>query len=206
MESIPNLSLKNHSCFHQGEQLDSLIKEEINIRTETQKTIDRQKDHLQEAIRDIEESKNKLNSLIELKSELSNKLQLSNMAKRHVEGQLDNAIVAREDLVREIEDLRRQRDVLHRRIEFCKEKDAIGKVTKASEMSYGFREYTADDIQIATDNFSERLRLKVEKEGNSVYRGRINHATFAFKLLNSVDGLSEKDFQDKVSKFFPNSQ
>lgn len=102
----------------------------------------------------------------------------------------------------EIEDLRQQRDVLHRRIEFCKEKDAIGKVAKLTELSCGFKEYTADEIRLATNGFSERLRLKPGGEWSTVYKGRMNQSTVAIKMLNSVRGLSQEDFQAKVCLLF----
>ncbi|KAE8715774.1 AP2-like ethylene-responsive transcription factor AIL6-like isoform X1 [Hibiscus syriacus] len=61
-----------------------------------------------------------------------------------------------------------------------------------------FKEYTADDIRLATDNFSEHLRLKSCGDWLNVYRGRINHSTVAIKMLSSVNGTSQEDFQAKV--------
>lgn len=165
-------------------------------RMELQKDLDTEKEQLHEVIREVEESKNRLSSLIELQSELSNKLQLSTMAKGHAEAQLEKAVIARAEMVKVIEELRRQRDVLHRRIEFCKEKDAIGMVTRSSELGCAFREYTAEDIRLATEDFSERFRLKCGGDWTNVYRGRLNHVGVAIKMFNN--GLSEEDFQAKV--------
>lgn len=136
--------------------------------------------------------------MAELQSELSSKLQISMLATSRAETQLEKAVKTRTEMVREIEELRRQRGVLNRRIEFCKEKDAIGMAARMSESGCSFREYTAEEIRLATDNFSDRLRLKSGGDLTNVYRGRINHYTVAIEMLNSVRGLSSEDFQAKV--------
>lgn len=185
----------------QAEKLESLRKEELASRLELQENLDDEKEQLYEITRDVEESKKRLSSVSELLSELSNKLQLSTIAKGHAEKQLEREVTARAEMVREIEELRRQRDVLHRRIEFCKEKDAIAMVTRSSDelISCGYKEYAAEEIRVATDDFSERLRLKCGGDWTNVYRGRIDFSSVAIKKLSS--GLSLEDFQAKVSKF-----
>ncbi|XVF61504.1 hypothetical protein PTKIN_Ptkin08bG0135200 [Pterospermum kingtungense] len=181
-----------------AEELETLIKEEVTQRLEIKKISDTEKEQLYEVIRDVEESKIRLNSLLELQAELSSKLQISSMARANVEAQLEKAVVTRTEMVREIEELRRQRNVLQRRVEFCKEKDALGMVARSAELSCSYREYTAEDIRLATDGFSERLRLKSGGDWLNVYRGRINHSTVAIKMLNSANGLSREEFQAKV--------
>ncbi|KAE8709468.1 Xanthine/uracil permease family protein isoform 1 [Hibiscus syriacus] len=54
---------------------------------------------------------------------------------------------------------------------------------------------TISDWQL---NFSERLPLKSCGDWLNVYRGRINHSTVAIKMLSSVKGTSQEDFQAKV--------
>ncbi|XP_031287659.1 putative U-box domain-containing protein 50 isoform X2 [Pistacia vera] len=190
-------------CTKRAEELDSLTKEELTNRIEIQKSLDDEKEQLYEVTRDVEESKKRLSSLVELQSELSKKLQLSTIAKGHAEKQLEKAVIGRAEMVREIEELRRQRDVLHRRIEFCKEKDAIGMVTRSSYelISCCYKEYAAEEIRVATDDFSERLRLKYGGDWTNVYRGRINFSSVAIKMLSS--GLSQDAFEAKV-KFLTN--
>ncbi|EXC35472.1 Putative U-box domain-containing protein 50 [Morus notabilis] len=185
-------------CNHRAEELQARIKEEVSTRTEVNEDLDTEKEHLNEILAEIEESKSRLNSLTELKNELSNKLQISTLAKSHAEAQLEKSVSMRSEMVREIEELRQQRDVLQRRIEFCREKDAIGMVAKFTETSCGFKEYTAEQIRLATNGFSERLRLKPGGDWTTVYRGRINHSTVAIKILDSVNGMSPEDFQAKV--------
>ncbi|CAK7339639.1 unnamed protein product [Dovyalis caffra] len=185
-------------CNSRVEELEAKIKEDFLNRIDLSKSLDAEKEQIQETRRDVQESKNRLSSLAELQSELSSKLQTSTMARSHVEVQLEKAVVGRAEMVREIEELRRQRDVLQRRIEFCKEKDAIGAVAKLNELKCGYREYTAEDIRSATDNFSESLRLKSGGDWTNVYRGRINHTTVAIKMLNSDHGFPQEAFLAKV--------
>lgn len=163
------------------------------------KKLNTQKEQLNEVINDIEESKNRIKSVVELQSELSHKLHLSKMAKSQMEAQLQNEVVKRADMVREIEVLRRGRDVFRRRIEFCRKKDGIGMAARLSELSCCLREYTDEEIKLATDDFSELFRLKSGSDLSSVYKGRINHVTVAVKVLNQANGLSQEDFQAKVN-------
>ncbi|KAJ7943737.1 Kinase family protein [Quillaja saponaria] len=190
-------------CNRRVEELEGLIKEEDSNREELKKELEEEKEQLDEIKIDIEESRSRLSSVLELQSELSNKLQVSTLAKSRVEIQLEKAVSTRAEMVREIEELRRQKNVLYRRIEFCKEKDAIGMVSRLSETTCSFREYTTDEIRLATDDFSERMRLKSCGDFTNVYRGRINHTTVAIKMLNLVDALSQEDFLAKV-KFLSN--
>lgn len=104
-------------------------------------------------------------------------------------------------MVREIEELRRQRDVLQRRVEFCRDKEAIGTASRLSELICNYREYTPEMIKLATDDFSERLRMKTGGDWTNVLKGRINHATVAIKMMNSANGLSQEAFQDQVMAF-----
>lgn len=178
-------------------------KEEAKNRIEMKKESDRKKEHLQEVKTDIEESKNKLNSLIELRSELSHRLHISKMAKARAEAQLKEEVTKRAEMVQEIGELRRERDVFQRRIEFCKEKGAVGLAGRLSthQLSCCLREYTVEEIKLATDEYSESLRLKTGSGRiTTVYKGRINHDRVAIKLFNSSDdGMPKEDFQAKVN-------
>ncbi|BBH05806.1 U-box domain-containing protein kinase family protein [Prunus dulcis] len=198
---MPKGALKQNGPFLYAiaEELEAKIKEEVTKREDLKKALDSEKEQLHEVIMDTEESKSRLNSLMELQYELSTKLHNSSLAKSNRETQLEKAVSTRAEMVREIQELRQQREVLHRRIEFCKEKDAIGMVARLSDMSCGFKDYTAEEIRLATNDFSERLRIKPGGDWTSMYRGRINHATVAIKMLNSANGISKQDFQAKVT-------
>ncbi|KAK9949374.1 hypothetical protein M0R45_004900 [Rubus argutus] len=192
-------------CKRRAEELEVQIKEEAKKRIEMKKESDTKKDHLHEVLKtDIEECKNKLNSLIELRSELSQRLHISKMAKARAEAQLKKEVTKRAEMVREIEELRRGRDVFQRRIEFCKEKDAVGLTGRSNtdQLSCCLREYTVEEIKLATDEYSESLRLKTGNgRSTTVYKGCIDHDKVAIKLNvfnSSDDGMPKEDFQAKV--------
>ncbi|TKY69960.1 putative U-box domain-containing protein 50 [Spatholobus suberectus] len=182
-------------CNSRAEELEGRIREEVSAREELKKEAEAEKEQTEEMKMEVEERKRRLSSLMEVQSELSNRLQIWTAAKTRAETQLEKAAGERREMVREIEELRRQRDVLNRRIEFCKQKDAIGMAARLAETCCTFREYTEEELRLATDNFSERLRLKSGGDWTSVYRGRFNHSTVAIKMLPS---LSHQHFQSKV--------
>ncbi|KAK6925428.1 hypothetical protein RJ641_009754 [Dillenia turbinata] len=127
---------------YKSEELEAQINGEIMSITELKKDLDATREFKSELTRDIEENKKRLSSVIELQSELSNKLQISSTAKSRAEARLEKAVTARADMVREIEELRRQKDVLQRRIEFCKEKDAIGMASRLGDLTCSYKEFT----------------------------------------------------------------
>ncbi|KAF4402175.1 hypothetical protein G4B88_017687 [Cannabis sativa] len=185
-------------CNRRSDELQTKIKEEVKKRTELKKVLEDEEEHLHATMAEVEETKKRLKSLTQLNNELSNKLHASTLAKSQSEAQLHNAVNLRSKMVREIEELRQQRDVLQRRIEFCKEKDAIQMVARLGQPSGGCKDFTADQIRMATNGFSERMRLKPGGDWTGVYRGRIGHSLVAIKRLDSVNGMSQEDFQSKV--------
>ncbi|KAG5529610.1 hypothetical protein RHGRI_030106 [Rhododendron griersonianum] len=185
-------------CTHRSEELEARIDEEIATRVDLKKELDNAEEEVCEVRNEVEGKKGKLSSMLELQHELSNRLQQSSLAKYRVEAELDKAVTKRAEMLREIEEWRRQRDVLQRRIEFCKEKDAIGMANRLTDSGFECKEFTAEEIRVATDDFSERLRLKSAGDSTNVYRGRLNHAAVAIKLYDSENGLSHEDFQAEV--------
>ncbi|KAL3527552.1 hypothetical protein ACH5RR_012208 [Cinchona calisaya] len=185
-------------CSSRADELEARINEENAKRVDLQRYLDTTKEQLFEIQTEVEEKRNKLNSILELQRELSSKLQLSTLAKLHVETRLEKAVRDRAEMVREIEQLRSQRDVFQRRIEFCREKDAIGMANRLNDLDFDYRKFTAVEIRAATDDFSERLRLKSAGEWANVYKGRINQTTVAIKLADSDDQLSHETFLEKV--------
>ncbi|KAK6923842.1 Serine-threonine/tyrosine-protein kinase, catalytic domain [Dillenia turbinata] len=182
-------------CNHRLEELEAQINGEIMSITELKKDLDATREFKYELTRDIEENKKRLSSVVQLQYEISNKLQISSTEKLRAEAQLEKAVTARADMVREIEELRRQKDVLQRRIEFCKEKDAIGMASRLGDFTCSYKVFTAEEIRSATDNFSEQMRLRSGGDWTSVYRGRINSCSVAVKLLDPANGLSQDVFR-----------
>ncbi|KAI3451251.1 hypothetical protein Pfo_007916 [Paulownia fortunei] len=185
-------------CNSRAEELEGCLNEEAVKHVDLDKELDSRKEDLNELQSEVEEKRSKLNSILELQKELSNKLHLSSSAKARAEVQLEKTVRTRADMVQEIEQLRKHRDVLQRRIEFCKEKDAIGKVSKLNGSGFDFREFSAAEIIAATEDFSERLRLKSAGRWTNMYRGRINHITVAIKMYNSANARSLEAFTTKV--------
>ncbi|XP_022883454.1 putative U-box domain-containing protein 50 [Olea europaea var. sylvestris] len=179
-------------------QLEVCLSEEVQKNADLKKELDSRKDELFELQGEVEEKRSKLNSILELQRELSNKLQLSSSAKSRAEVQLEKAVQTRTDMVREIEELRGQRDVIQLRIEFCREKDAIGSADRMNASSFDYREFTAAEISAATEDFSEGLRLKSRGQFTNVYKGHINHMTVAIKMYNSANAPSRESFIAKV--------
>ncbi|KOM48059.1 hypothetical protein LR48_Vigan07g176300 [Vigna angularis] len=76
-------------------------------------------------------------------------LQIWTLTKTRAETQLERAVGERTQMVREIEELRRQRDMLNRRIKFCKQKDSTGMTVRLVDTRCTFHEYMAEEIQAA---------------------------------------------------------
>ncbi|GAU46560.1 hypothetical protein TSUD_190850 [Trifolium subterraneum] len=148
----------------------------------------------------VEESKQKLSSLVEQQLDLNNKLQVSNEEISEYKTKLENVMAERTEMLMAIEELSRQRDVFNKRIMFSREK-VDTEISNISEKSFYLREYTKDEIILATNNFSEYFRLKSGGDWSNVYRGNINHSNVAIKMLDSSTlALSQQDFQAKVNK------
>ncbi|KAL6959500.1 hypothetical protein U1Q18_039650 [Sarracenia purpurea var. burkii] len=185
-------------CMRRVEELESRVNEEMAASADIMKDLETAKEQVCEVRTEVEDKKSKLRSILELRRELSNKLRLSSLAKSCAEARLENAVAGRAEMVRKIEELRRQRDVLQRRIEFCREKDAIGMAARLSDLGFDYKEFGAEEIRAATDDFSERLRLRSAGDWTNVYRGRINQTIVAIKMYGSVNGLSQEAFESKV--------
>ncbi|KAL1196413.1 putative U-box domain-containing protein 50 [Cardamine amara subsp. amara] len=182
-------------CNSRIEELEVGIKEESEKREKLQGTLDSDKDCIEEAKKYVEKGKTKLSSLGELQEELSSRVKAIMEAKSQAEVELERVVLKRGETITETEKLRNQRDVFNLRIEFCKEKEAIGLVSK-EEVKCGYREYVAEDIRLATESYSDRLRLKSGGSWTNVYRGRIEHTTVAVKVIG--DRISDQDFEAKV--------
>lgn len=188
-------------CNLRVEELEGRINHEVATRISFSKELEETKYQMHEVLADLEESKDRLRSMSELQAELSSKLQVSSLAKSCAEAQLETAVKARGDVVREIEELRKQRDILQRRIEFCKEKDADGMNTyKTSQMfNCNYKEFNAKEIRVATDDFATTNRLKGKGDWTSVYIGKMNHTPVAVVMPNPNVELPEDVFQAKVN-------
>ncbi|CAN4114828.1 unnamed protein product [Withania somnifera] len=185
-------------CTRRAEEIDGCINDEIARKPDLKRELDATKDELSELQTEVEVTKSKLNSILELQRELSNKMQLSSVARSRAEVQVEKVLKQRTDTLQEIEEFRKQRDVLRRRIEFCREKDAIGNAKMLIEPRFEYKEFSAAEIRAATDGFSDSMRLKSGGDWTDVYKARLQHTSVAIKLYSSADVDSEDTFQAKV--------
>ncbi|KAL0863162.1 hypothetical protein Bca101_042280 [Brassica carinata] len=179
-------------CNCRIEELEAGIKEETERREKLQGTLESDRVCIEQAKSDVEKGKAKLVSLGELHEELSGKVKTIRDAKLQAEAELERVALEKGEVTMEIEKLRNQRDVFNRRIEFCKERVLVSE----EEVRCGYREYVAEDIRLATESYSDRLRLKSGGNWTNVYRGRIKHTTMAVKVIG--DRLSDEEFAAKV--------
>lgn len=153
------------------------------------------KKQLEEAFEDVLESQNRLKSTLELEGELKDILQANYSERSRIEAQIENAAIAREEILREIDEMCRQRDVFRRRIGYSRERRAT---VTSNGSSCSYREFTEDELREATDNFSDRMRIKGGPNG-VIYKGRLNHTMIAIKAQDEWRRLSEEEFQAKVN-------
>ncbi|GER34508.1 U-box domain-containing protein kinase family protein [Striga asiatica] len=182
-------------CNTRAEELEDNLNEEIAKAADLNKEIESRKEEIYELECEVEQKRSKLSSILELQNELTSKLHMSSSARARAEAQLEKAAQARAEMIEEIEKLRKQRVILQRRIEFCKEKDAIGEVSKSIGLGFDFREFSGAEIKEATQDFSEHLRLKSGGRSTDVWKGRINHIMVAVKIYNSAN---EESLASKV--------
>lgn len=157
------------------------------------KDLDTRKEELHEIRTEVVERRRQLTSTLEIQVKLSNKLKSSASSKSNLEGILQNTATKKADVVQEIEVLQKQRDVIHRRIEFCLEKNAV---TSMDGLNFNYKEFTPEEIREATNNFSQHFTLK--RGGNTnMYIGRIIATTVAIKSMLHLS-MDEETFQTKV--------
>ncbi|XP_027192824.2 putative U-box domain-containing protein 50 [Cicer arietinum] len=187
-------------CNRREEEVEYLKSEELTRKDELKKEVNAENEKINKIRMSVEESKQRLHSLKELQLELQNKLHVSKLKFSEFETKLEKVNAARNEMLMKIEELSRQRDIMNKWIMFIKEKNVTKISTKVIENECGLREYTKEDIILATHNFSEHLRLKSCENWSNVFRGYIDHSNAAIKMLDSTLGLSQQDFQAKVNK------
>ncbi|KAL2344418.1 hypothetical protein Fmac_005703 [Flemingia macrophylla] len=179
-------------------ELEPLIKEEVTRNEEVKKKLDAEKDQLNEIRMDIKENKKMLSSIAEQQSELQNKLQICTLAASRAKSEVGKIMAEQKEILMEMNDLRSQTHGLNRRIQFYQRKRCHRNECRIIEKGCCFREYTKEEIIIATHSFSDQMRLKSGGNWTNVYKGQINHSAVAVKMLNCVLDFSRPEFQDKV--------
>ncbi|XP_068656538.1 putative U-box domain-containing protein 50 [Aristolochia californica] len=181
-------------CDKRVEELAALVELEVSKQIDINRDLEKVMEQLEEVTNDTEVSKTRLKSALELEGDLRNVLHLNSTDKLRIQAQLEKAVGARAETIREIEEMRRERDTLQRRNKFCRER---GVLSWFASSNCGFREYKAEELKEATDDFSERMRVKRGANG-FLYRGRIHQIDVAIKLHNPLNKLSREEFQTKM--------
>ncbi|KAI3798766.1 hypothetical protein L1987_34045 [Smallanthus sonchifolius] len=186
-------------CTSRESDLKARLNEETMKRKDFEKDLDTLNEELTENRITLDQNKSKLNSTLEIQKELSNKLKSVTLTKSQYEEQLRKMIHKRGSMIEEIEKLRKQKDVMQRRIEFCRDKDTIEMVTRLNDLRFCYKEFTAGEIRTGTDNFSDQCRIKCSDDFTNVYRAQINHTTVAVKLYEfGPKQVSDEEFDNKV--------
>nr|GEU74303.1 putative U-box domain-containing protein 50 [Tanacetum cinerariifolium] len=186
-------------CNTRAGDVEARMNEETKKRVDAERDLNTIRDEITENRFTLEQKKSKLNSTLEIHRELSNKLISMTLAKSRNEEHLSKMIRKRGGMIQEIEKLRKQKDVLQRRIEFCRDKDAIEMVTRLNELNFIYKEFTADEIRAGTENFSGHCRIKCSGDVTNVYRARIHQTTVAVKLYGyGIKHVSQEEFDIKV--------
>ncbi|XXG49135.1 hypothetical protein AAC387_Pa02g3401 [Persea americana] len=175
--------LKGHEDEEKDRQID--LKMELDIVRKQQ----------EEAFDDILENEKRLKSALELEGELKDIIQANLSERLRIEAQLDNAAITREEILREINEMCKQRDVFRRRSVFCRERRAV---IMSNGLGYNYREFTEDELRKATDNFSDHMQIKFGPKG-VIYKGRLNHTMIAIKMQDEWRRKSQEEFQAKVN-------
>ncbi|XP_058069356.1 LOW QUALITY PROTEIN: putative U-box domain-containing protein 50 [Magnolia sinica] len=205
-------------CDRRAEKLEAHINEELAHQSILKKELDILREQLEEASNDILETENRRKSALELQRDLTNILHAHSSEKMSIEVRLEKALIARAEMIRELDEIRRQRDVLRRRIHFCRQRapTSVSKVDEirrqrdvlrrrihfcrqraptsvSNSLNYSYTEFTLDELRAATDNFSDSVRV-----ADGVYKGKLNHVMVAIRLENSLSLQSQEEFQDKM--------
>ncbi|KAL7612437.1 hypothetical protein Lser_V15G06943 [Lactuca serriola] len=181
-------------CNSRVDDIEARLNEETTKRGDLEKELEIVTEQLIETRNGIEQTRSTIDSTFEIQRELSNKLKSSTLSKSQSEEQLTKMIHRRIDMIQEIEKLRKQKDVMQRRIEFCRDKEAIETAARLNHLTFSYKEFTPDEIKSSTEHFSEHSRIKCSGDFTNVYRARINHTTVAVKLYE----VSEEEFGSKV--------
>ncbi|KAJ0464201.1 putative U box domain, Zinc finger, RING/FYVE/PHD-type [Helianthus annuus] len=126
-------------CTSRVSDLETRLNEETMKRRDFENDLHTVKEEVTENQIRLQQNKSKLNSTLEILKELPNKLKSVTLEKSQHEEQLKKMIHIRGTMILEIENLRKQKDVMHRRIEFCTPSDVM------------------KDPHIASDGFSYEL-------------------------------------------------
>ncbi|KAK4367025.1 hypothetical protein RND71_014905 [Anisodus tanguticus] len=74
----------------------------------------------------------------------------------------------------------------------------MGNATMLMEPRFEYKVFSAAEIRVATDGFSDHMRLKSGGDWTDVSKAKLHHISVAIKLYSSADVDSEDTFNAKV--------
>ncbi|KAG1326369.1 putative U-box domain-containing protein 33 [Cocos nucifera] len=176
------------------EEIEASLKEEMAKQAKLKEEMDKVKDQLTKVSDEVVEKGSTLKSMLGLTKDLAVKLELSSWEKSRIEAQLQKAVRAKNEMARQVEEIRRQRDMLLQKIKYYKEREALA---AADGSSCGYREFTAGEVRDATDDFSESMWIHAGTEG-TLYRGVIGHITVAIQFDTEFWLLLPEEFKAQM--------
>ncbi|PON71718.1 Phosphorylase kinase, gamma catalytic subunit [Parasponia andersonii] len=191
-------SSPRHSSARQSTQRD-IEAEMKRLKLELKQTMDMYSSACKEAIA----AKNKAKELSEWKLEESRKfeearsaeeaaLAAAEMEKAKCKAALEAAEIAQKMAEKEAQ-RRKQAEMMARRE--AEEKNRA--LSALSKNEFRYRKYTIEEIKVATDKFSESMKIGEGGYG-PVFKGKLDHTAVAIKLLRPDAAQGRKQFQQEV--------
>ncbi|XP_024020439.1 U-box domain-containing protein 35 [Morus notabilis] len=189
-------SPRNSSTRHSAREIDAEMK---RLKLELKQTMDMYSSACKEAI----SAKNKAKELSQWKLEESRKFEEARLAEETAlaaaemeKAKCKAAIEAAEMAQRmaEKEAQRRKHAEMRARRE-AEEKNRV--LTALSKNEFRYRKYTIEEIEAATEKFSEAMKIGEGGYG-PVYKGKLDHTAVAIKVLRPDAAQGRKQFQQEV--------
>ncbi|KAK1274816.1 putative U-box domain-containing protein 50 [Acorus gramineus] len=190
--SAPELELVDANM---SERIEAQVNEERAAQLALKRELDATTEALREAESDTGGVVRELERARDARADLERELLSRATECERVRARLEEAARATREEAREVEEARRRRDALCGRVELMKARESGAK--SDGRLDYCYREFSADEVREATDNFSERARVAVGGEG-MVYKGRINQTTVAIAFKNAFGRQSLEEFKNQM--------
>ncbi|KAJ0966667.1 hypothetical protein J5N97_023584 [Dioscorea zingiberensis] len=173
---------------------ENLYVKEMKQRKETEETLAREKLELEKLKNQRDQASEKLRMALEQKVALETRIADSHHIVKDFEEKLSTAQCLLNSLQKEHDELLRERDNAIREAEELRQRKSV---SGSIQQSRNFIEFSYIELQQATQNFDESLKIGEGGYG-SVYKGFLRHTTVAIKKLNSQSRQGEAEFQQEL--------
>nr|XP_027108353.1 U-box domain-containing protein 33-like isoform X2 [Coffea arabica] len=169
--------------------------EEFRLRKEVEEALVKHKEEIENMQYQLDEIKNKLQVAMEQKSSLESQIATSDKTVEDLKQKMFAAIDLLQKFKIEKDNLQVERDNAVREAEELKIKQA--EEASSASMSCFFSEYSICEINEATHNFDQELKIGEGGYG-SVYKGHLHHTQVAIKVLHQHSSQGPLEFQQEV--------